>query len=81
MESSAVASSGSKFPVIVEIWQVSMLCDYSYSKFLTDSYQAQNYWPLKGWTAPISGGAHFSSCLLPPQGADLFPDELAAPSG
>lgn len=38
--------------------------------------QAQNYWPIKGWSAPLSGTPHFACHLLPSNGCDIFPEDL-----
>jgi len=55
----------------------------SNSKFSVqvEIWQSQNYWPLKGWTIPISGAVHFASVLLPTYGTETFPDDMNPPPG
>lgn len=43
--------------------------------------QAQNYWPIKGWSSPLSGCAHYTCQLIPGGGSENFPDDLSPPPG
>lgn len=50
-------------------------------KLHVEMWQSQSYWPLKGWSSPLSGLPHFTSVLLPPSGLEQFPKDLLPPLG
>eukprot|EP01039_Chlorochromonas_danica_P002815 gene2814-3069_t len=44
-------------------------------------WQAQTYWPIKGWAAPLSGTPHYTCVLLSSGVTDTFPNDLLPPVG